>query len=316
MVQTLTFFACGLFFLTGCSPFSGFQAERKVTIAEVFPQHVSEANSTSKFWLKGGVFSISDGGVIFFVDSMDPSIVYKANLSDYKSMDEFIDLKDWLKSDSSGPLQIDDIWVDREDRLILAESVTGKILRISPDARKLENLADSYDGYRLSKICGLIGSSSGEIFVGSPNSATIYRLNSQEGKLLVLNENLVRPRDFILNEESDRLLVAESNPNRVVVYDLNDSSDAMVWGWNLIQFASSREKPISMVAIDHQGNLLAVISGRGKKLQFFDLKRGKLIHQADLHLPCSRVRAHKGWIYLQTRKGIIRKKIPSFINFK
>lgn len=316
MEHSIKLFAGMLLLLTGCVPFTDFQTEKKGPVQVVVQDHEPSSKLTSKFWLNGDVFSISNDGVIYFVDPIDNSIVNKASVTNYKIIDRFIDLKEWLKPDSSGKLRIDDIWVDHEGRLILAESFTGKILRISQDARKLENLADSYDGYRFSEIQGLIGSGTGEIFVGSPNSATIYKLDSQAGKLQVLNEDLVRPNDFIFNEAGNRLLVAESNPNRVIVYNLNDSTESMIKSWDLIKFAKFRERPVSMDTIDPQGDSLVVISGRGKKLQIFDLTLGKLINQTDLPFPCFRIRAHKGWIYLQARKGIIRRKIPDSVTFK
>ena len=62
--------------------------------------------------------------------------------------------------------------------------------------------------------------------------------------------------------------------------------------------------------IDQESEVLAVLTARGKKLQFFNLSKGKLVHEIDLQVPCLRVRAYNGWIYLQTRKGIIRTIIP------
>ena len=161
--------------------------------------------------------------------------------------------------------QIDDLWIDLEGRLILAESNTGKILRISKDARKLENLADSYDGYRLSRVQGLMGSGNGKLFIGSPNTATIYQLDTKSGKLLVLNENLIRPEDFATNSAGDRLLVAESRPNRIVVYDVNKSAP-MRKSWDLIKFTKPHERPLSINFIDQESEVLAVLTARGKKL--------------------------------------------------
>ncbi len=277
---------------------------------------ISDLNSTNHstdqdFFLRGSNFSISNEGNIYFVDPRNRSIVRKANLENYKSIEKFIDLKEWIRSKESSDFKIDDLWVDHQGKLILAESTAGKILRVSKDARKLENLTDSYDGYRLSKIHGLNGTKDGKIFIGSPNSATIYEFDTNLGKLSVLNENLVRPKDFAMNAAGNRLIVAESNPNRILVYDIN-SPEIMKKSWNLIQFY--KQRPISLDILDSNSNYIAVLINRGQQLKIFDLLKGELVDQIDFSFLCFRVRAHSEWIYLQTRNGIIRKQIPFTVN--
>ena len=93
----------------------------------------------------------------------------KADLKSPDLTSHFIDLKEWLKWEEGTDLIIDDLWVDFDGRLILAESTSGKILRVSKDARKLENLADSYDGYRMAKIDGL-GEIRMAIFMSDPRT--------------------------------------------------------------------------------------------------------------------------------------------------
>lgn len=311
MVRTYKLLAFANILFIGCFPSSNFHSQKKEPISERSKLNTEKANFPSKFWLKGGAFTISSDGEIYFIDLVDKSIVRKANLQNSKSVDVFIDLKEWIKLDGTNQLQIDDIWVDKEGRLILAESITGKILRISKDARKLENLADSYDGYRFSRIQGLKGTDDGEIFVGSPNSATVYRLDPRIGKLNILNEDLVRSNDFTVNATGDRLVLAESNPNRIIVYDLNATA-MTTKSWKLIHFTSRDDRPSSIDFLDQEKNFLSVLLQGRKKLQIFDLRNGELFKQIDLPTRCFRIRAHNNWIYLQTKKGIIRKEIPSF----
>ena len=174
----------------------------------------------------------------------------------------------------------------------------------------MENLADSYDGYRFSTIAGLTGSPSGDLFIGSPNSATVYRHDLTMGKLFVLNEDLVRSNDMLIDSTGSRLLVAESGPNRVVVYDLNCSGN-LSYGWNLVKFPKGQAKPLSIDFLNNEENLLAVLLDRGKKLQILDLRGGKLLQSIALPFPCQKIRSHGRWIYMQTRKGIRRIKTPT-----
>jgi len=224
--------------------------------------------------------------------------------------EKFIDLKEWLKEDEHNDFHIDDLWIDPLGRLILAESSTGKILRISTDARKMENLADSYDGYRFSTIAGLTGSPLGDLFIGSPNSATVYRHDPTLGKLFVLNEDLVRSNDLLIDSTGSRLLVAESGPNRVVVYDLN-CSGGLSRSWNLVKYPKGQAKPLSIDFLNNEENLLVVLLDRGKKLQILDLRRGKLLHSIELPFTCQKIRSNGLWIYMQTKKGIRRIKPPT-----
>lgn len=313
MIKASITTVCVFLGLTGCIQVPQFQSEKIEITPEVIQSDLPGQTLAPKFWLDGGVFSISKDNQIYFVDLLDKSIIRKASLENINSVQVFFDLKEWLKLDSSLKFQIDEIWVDEDESLILAEAQTGKVIRVSNDARKLEILADSYDGYRLSKFQGLMGSPKNDIFVGAPHSATIYRLDTKTGKLHVLNEDLVRSNDFAMNSRGDRLLVAESQPNRVVVYDL-ESTDPESVSWNLIKFKSPHEKPISLSILDSKSKFLGVLLGRGKQLGIFDLERGKLIQKIYLPVACSRIRAHGKWIYLQSSKGIIRKKSPLFLD--
>ena len=157
--------------------------------------------------------------------------------------------------------------MDFEGRLILAESTTGKILRISKDARKLENLADSYDGYRMAKIDGLMGNQNGDIYVGSPHTATLYKINSLQGRLSILNDDLVRSNDIVIDDQGTRLVVAESDPNRLAVYDLNSSNETII-GWNLVTFPDNSPPPTSLDFIDQSADTLRSYLVTAKPFKF------------------------------------------------
>ena len=308
MVQFSVILLSVLFLLVGC--WNAVKQEAgKTELTKASPAlKLPEAKSEQKFLLKGTSFSISRKGLIYFVDLLDPSIVFKADLKSPDLTSQFIDLKEWLKWEESTDLIIDDLWVDFEGRLILAESTTGKILRISKDARKLENLADSYDGYRMVKIDGLTGNQNGDIYVGSPHTATLFKINSLEGRLSILNDDLVRSNDIVIDDVGARLVVAESDPNRLAVYDLKSSNETII-GWNLVTFPNNSSPPVSLDFIDHKCRYLAVLSGHGKTIQIFDLLRGKI--RSKLRIPESiRIRCYDDWFYLQSEHGIYRKKIP------
>jgi sugar lactone lactonase YvrE len=274
------------------------------------PQGVTSISKLPEpFFLEGGPFSITEDETIYFVDPHDKSIVRKAKLGNPTKVTTFINLNEWLKTENSKTFQIDDIFCDYLGRLIIAESTTGKILRISKDGRKLENLADSYDGYRFSKIKGLAGNERDQIFIGTPNAATIYEFDPRVGSLNILNDDLVRPNDFAMNRKGDRLLVAESVPSRIIVFDLNQGSSIDV-SWDLIHLPSPYDEPISLDILKDRPNVLAVLLRDNQTLLFFNLVKGRIIKRVDLPAVCTHVRTHQDWIYLQAEKGIIRIPNP------
>ena len=56
------------------------------------------------------------------------------------------------------------------------QSLARKTSADDSDARKLEVLADSYDGYRFTTVKDLAIGQGDDLFVSSPFSATVYRI--------------------------------------------------------------------------------------------------------------------------------------------
>ena len=160
----------------------------------------------------------------------------------------------------------------------------------------------------MAKIDGLRGTQNGDIYVGSPHTATLYKINSSQGRLSILNDDLVRSNDIVIDDTGARLVVAESDPNRLAVYDLNSTNETII-GWNLVTFPDNSPPPTSLDFIDHKCRYLAVLSGNGKTIQIFDLFRGKIRSKLPI-AESMRIRCYDDWFYLQSERGIYRKKIP------
>jgi sugar lactone lactonase YvrE len=158
------------------------------------------------------------------------------------------------------------------------------------------------------RIDGLRGNQNGDIYIGSPHTATLYKINSLRGRLSILNDDLVRSNDIAIDDLGARLVVAESQPNRLAVYDLNSSNETII-GWNLVTFPDNSPPPTSLDFIDHKCRYLAVLSGNGKTIQIFDLLRGKIRSKLPI-VESMRIRCYDDWFYLQSERGICRKKIP------
>ena len=143
---------------------------------------------------------------------------YKVGLQ--QAPEVFIDLADWVSPVGEFTVRAEGLIVDDEGRLLVADAGTGKLLRISPTAHKLEVLADSYDGYRFGSVKDLAIAPNGDLFVSSPHTGTIYRIRPDIGYVGILNDDLVRVEGLAMSPDGKQLVAAEPDASRVVVYDI------------------------------------------------------------------------------------------------
>ena len=216
-------------------------------------------------------FTISPEGVMYFTNFQKAGRIGKLNLGLNEKPEVFIDLAKWLSPVGDRLPKAEGLRLDNEGRLLIAESGTGKLLRISPDARKLEVLADSYDGYRFATVKDLAIGSKGDLFVSSPLTGTVYRIRPEDGFVGVLNQDLVMVEGLSLSPDGKRLVAAEPDASRVVVFDLPLELNA-VSSWTLVDFSPSGLEPKGLT-FDESG-LLYVAMGDREKIRIFDLELG------------------------------------------
>lgn len=180
----------------------------------------------------------------------------------------FIDLSEWMSPSNGKTPVVSDIKVDGQKRLILAEKGTGKLLRISPNARKLEVLADSYDGYQFASIEEVEIGLSGEYYLSSSESGVIYRVDPVLGRVGILNEKKVNPGAICIRPKYNQLIVAEPDFYRIIVFDLAEGVSPVRYR-TLIDFYPENVKPED-VAFDEQGYLYVSLGDR-RQIWVFDL---------------------------------------------
>lgn len=180
----------------------------------------------------------------------------------------FIDLSEWMSPSNGKTPVVSDIKVDGQKRLILAEKGTGKLLRISPNARKLEVLADSYDGYQFASIEEVEIGLSGEYYLSSSESGVIYRVDPVLGRVGILNEKKVNPGAICIRPKYNQLIVAEPDFYRIIVFDLAEGVSPVRYR-TLIDFYPENVKPED-VAFDEQGYLHVSLGDR-RQIWVFDL---------------------------------------------
>ena len=101
-------------------------------------------------WNNRALALSADG--LYFGNHRKSGVIGKYALGKNKEPENFIDLTEWISATGDVDLRVEGLRLDDENRLLIAEAGTGKLLRVSPDARKLEVLADSYDGYRFATV--------------------------------------------------------------------------------------------------------------------------------------------------------------------
>jgi sugar lactone lactonase YvrE len=190
------------------------------------------------------------------------------NLDSLGQRKRFIDLSEWMSPSNGKTPVVSDIKVDGQKRLILAEKGTGKLLRISPNARKLEVLADSYDGYQFASIEEVEIGLFGEYYLSSSESGVIYRVDPELGRVGILNEKKVNPGAICIRPKYNQLIVAEPDFYRIIVFDLAEGVSPVRYR-TLIDFYPENVEPED-VAFDEQGYLYVSLGAR-RQIWVFDL---------------------------------------------
>ena len=167
--------------------------------------------------LRGGL-AFSDNGYLYIANFKKDGTIAKLSKESFKNPEVFIDLTEWISSIGEFSASASGLCFDEKGRLLVVDAGTGKLLRISPRANKLEILADSYDGYRFKSVEDLAIAPNGDIFVSSPLSGTIYRIRPDIGYVGILNDDLVRVVGLAISPDGKQLIATEPDASRVVVY--------------------------------------------------------------------------------------------------
>ena len=238
----------------------GLPAKEDVTAEAVTPQLE-----------QSGGLAISTEGTLYFANHKKSGAIGKYEIGKDKKPETFIDLNDWISSSGDRDIRVEGLRIDDEARLLIAEAGTGKLLRVSPDARKLEVLADSYDGYRFATVKDLAIGSNGDLYASSPYSGTIYRIRPNAGYVGILNEDLVRVEGLAISPNGKRLVAAEPDASRIVVFDIPDELVTST-SWTLVDFSTTGFEPKG-IAFDEKGRLFVALGDR-KEIRVYDLDRG------------------------------------------
>ena len=220
---------------------------------------------------QSGGLAFSAEGDLFFANFEKEGRIGKFKIGSEEIPEVFIDLTEWVSPIGDFSVRAEGLRVDKQGRLLVADAGTGKLLRISPSAHKLEVLADSYDGYRFGSVKDLAIAPNGDLFVSSPHTGTIYRIRPDIGYVGILNDDLVRVEGLAVSPNGKQLVAAEPDASRVVVYDIPEDL-ILVDSWTLVDFSPSGVEPRGIV-FDEKGRLFLAL-GDLNEVRAFDLDLG------------------------------------------
>jgi sugar lactone lactonase YvrE len=291
-----TFILSGCVLLTDESSSKSFELRENslVQIDPVLPEVVQ---------LGGLVFDSE--GILYFSNYLHTGTIGRYNADESSPPTTFINLNEWMTSYDDRSPNVHGLAMDDEGRLIGADAGTGKIIRVSPDASKVEVLADSYEGMLFGGVQDVALSPDGVVFASSPDEGVIYRIRPEEGKVEILNYELVRADGLAISPDGSRLVVTEPDAARVLVFSLKQET-ASSFPLATIDFSDSGESPRGL-AFDESGRLY-VAMGESGSVNVFDLADTRLLRTYDMGGSADRLFIHEGslWVSGGRSKGVRR----------
>ncbi|MBT7650618.1 MAG: hypothetical protein HN553_06560 [Opitutae bacterium] len=278
-----------------------------VSDGDVLPSNedVSREVVVSPLNQSGGI-AFSRNGELYFANFEKEGVIGKLALDLNNTKQVFIDLTEWVSPVGEFSSRAEGLRFDNEGRLLVADAGTGKLLRISPTAHKLEILADSYDGYRFGSVKDLAVAHNGDLFVSSPYSGTIYRIRPDIGYVGILNDDLVRVQGLAISPDGKQLVAAEPEASRVVVYDIPDDF-ILVDSWTLVDFSPSGVEPRG-VAFDEKGRLFIAL-GKLNEVRAFDLVLGVELARYEIGTEAESIVYRDGSLYIGGDEKITRIRL-------
>jgi gluconolactonase len=216
------------------------------------------------------------------------------------------------------------IKIDRECRLIVADSGAGRLLRVSADGTAAEVLAERFNEIRFNSINDVALDTAGNVYFTDPGGSSIetpigsvYRYDVASRGVTRLDTGLAFPNGIAVSPDQKRLCVAESQRSRVLMYDL--SPDGAVKNRRvLIDFAALPKDahkhgpptPDGMI-FDEDGRLF-VAMWKAAVVNVIELPTGKLLAQYDAGgSQATNLHFHDGWLYVTVaaKEAVYRLKL-------
>ena len=232
----------------------------------------------------------------------------------------FVDLRKVAPHEERQP-QANGLKIDREGRLIAADSGAGRLLRIAADGSSAEVLADGANGRRFNSINDVALDLQGNIYFSDPGGSNadnaigaVYRYDITSAQVAQLAGELAFPNGLGVTPDQKHLCVCESQRYQLLIFDVQE--DGTVANQRvLIEFP--RENSGELVGglydpdgliFDQQGRAY-VAMWTGGVINVVDVATGTLIRQYNAGgSQATNVHFHDGYLYttVATKEAVFR----------
>ena len=158
---------------------------------------------------------------------------------------------------------------DKQQRLLDCASVLRAIIRLSPDGKSYETVADKYEGKRLNSPNDVVLGPDGAIYFTDPTLDLVagqkqeipfqgvYRI-SKTGEVKLLTKDLSQPNGLAFSPNGKKFYVDDSQQRNIRVYDFNPDgslANGRIFG---IEKGGHKEGVPDGMKVDKSGNLYVV----------------------------------------------------------
>jgi gluconolactonase len=158
---------------------------------------------------------------------------------------------------------------DRQHRLLDCASVLRAVIRLSPDGKSYETVADRYEGKRLNSPNDVVLGPDGAIYFTDPTSNLpagqkqeipfkgVYRI-AADGQVRLLTKELVEPNGLAFSPDGTKLYIDDSTQRNIRVYAFRPDGtlrDGRIFG---VEPGGSKDGVPDGIRLDRQGNLYVI----------------------------------------------------------
>ena len=253
--------------------------------------------------------ALDDAGNLYVVNYRVEGTIGKIAADGTASV--FCDLVELAPAKGDKEPRANGLKIDGEDRLVVADSGAGRLLRISADGKKAEVLAERFKEIRFNSINDLALDKLGNIYFTDPGGSSaenpigaVYRYDVGTGSVTQIDKGLAFPNGIAISPDQELLVVGESAKKRLLVYK-RQRDGTYKERKVLIDFAAMPKDahklgpptPDGMI-FDSEGRLYVAMWKAGV-IDVVEVPSGKLLGQYDAGgSKATNCHFHKGWLYV------------------
>ena len=210
------------------------------------------------------------------------------------------------------------IRVNGQGRLVVADAVGGRLLRVDADGRQVSVLADRYEGRRFAALRNVALDLAGNVYFTDAGDGgaqgTVFRFDVVTRRVSLQADGLEEPAGVAVAPDQRQLCLAEAARRRILLFDL-DEDGSLANRRTLIEFPERDDppgdrgpcEPLGMV-FDACGRLFVAMGPAGY-VQVVEVPSGRLLRRYDAGgEPVTDCHFHDGYLYtaLAAKEAVFR----------